>query len=103
MKKQPKKFTTGDNKSFPIETLDDGYPKSPSKNRNLGLVMIIAILLVVIGSIAISSGMRQYKYWSQDWDVVMFAKENPDVVRAVKGKYETGVQQVKADLLSPKE
>lgn len=75
----------------------------PKKDRKGFSISLSTVLLFVmsVGLIAYGTfkGVTVYQDWKASWDVVSFAKQNPEFVRQMKVTYETEVATVKEQML----
>lgn len=89
---QPTKFKMGD-KTAPT-------PKKEQKSFSISWSAIL-LFIIAVGMIAFSTfhGVRSYQSWRADWDVVMFARENPEFVREMKITYETEINALETRMM----
>lgn len=65
----------------------------------------VACTLIIIGIVTATTihAGNIYNDWKANWDVVSFAKNNPEIVRTVKKQYDAGLAELKQEIVSPKE
>ena len=73
---------------------------------NLSKVVGISFLagVVVLAFILVGYNIqKEYNSWSSSWDQVMFAKNNPEIVKVVKLEYEDGLRDLDKRFLAPEQ
>lgn len=96
MSKTPNKFKMG-SKPKPISE-----EKSNGFSINAWALAFFVVMVALVATLTVKS-VQAYGGWKANWDVISFAKENPELVRDVKYRYDTGIAELKQELVSPKE
>lgn len=81
-------------------------PKPVKKNDGIKVSKsAVGLFLMSIGVVTFMTvkSVSFYKEINPNMDAIVFAKENPELVRDMKQKYDSGLETLKQDIVSPKE
>lgn len=81
--------------------LKPSLPKEKTFHIDLWAIAFFITMITLVASLTVKS-VEIYKEWRVNWDVVYFAKNNPEIVRNMQKRYNQGLEELKQELVSVK-